>query len=290
MQDHGYTRAMTGLGTLPSTTSVMPESGWAHLEAELDMWRSAGRTADFWWRDDDAVAWTPALERLLARAEEAPIGLAVIPGEAQAELAKSLAGHHRVTVLQHGWRHVNHAGPHGKKSELGSTRPLRQRLDELAAGREVLSRLFGDRALPILVPPWNRIGHDLVPHLPDLGFRGLSMGTPAALEGRQRMPMTGQQDRASAPMVPGLRQVHVHVDLIDWHGSRGFIGEGEALTSILRHLGDRRLHSVDAPIGILTHHLVQDAATDDFLSRFLGAVRQHRAARLVPIPELFPIS
>ena len=287
MQDHGYTPAMIGLGTLPSTTSALPESGWADLEAELDIWHSTGRTATFWWRDDDAVTSTPALQRLLALAEDVPIGLAVIPGEARPELARSLEGHDRVAVLQHGWRHTNHAGSDAKKSELGSTRPLRQRLDELTAGRDRLSSLFGDRALPILVPPWNRIGDDLIPELPALGLRGLSMGSIPPLGRREKLPIIGPLNRAETASVPGLRQVHVHVDLTDWHGTRGFVGEGNALSLMLRHLGDRRRHGIKGPIGILTHHLVQDAATDDFLRQLLGTLQRHRAARLAPIPELF---
>lgn len=290
MQVRGYTPAMTGLATHPPMTSTGVDSGWAALETELDLWQSAGRTADFWWRDDDAVDWTPALERLLGLAEEVPIGLAVIPGEAQAELANPLAAYDRVAVLQHGWRHTNHSGTGEKKSELGGTRPLRQRLNELAAGRERLSRLFGDRALPILVPPWNRIGEDLIPHLPALGFRGLSMGTIPPLGRRAERPTIGHRSRAEAREVPGLRQAHVHVDLIDWRGSRGFIGEDEALTSMRRHLRDRRLHGVQGPIGILTHHLVQDAATDRFLGRLVGVLRRHRAARLPPVHELFSAS
>jgi len=84
MQDHGYTPAMTGLGTHASTTSVGTDSGWGALEAELDIWQSAGRSASFWWRDDDAIAATPELDRLLALAQDAPIGLAVIPAQAPA--------------------------------------------------------------------------------------------------------------------------------------------------------------------------------------------------------------
>ncbi len=286
MQDHGYTPAMIGARTLPLTTSALPESGWADLETELDIWHSAGRTASFWWRDDDAVTSTPALQRLLGLVEDVPIGLAVIPGEARPELVRLLEAHDRVAVLQHGWRHTNHAGRDEKKSELGRTRPLRERLDELASGRDRLSSLFGDRALPILVPPWNRIGEDLIRELPALGFRGLSMGSIPPLGRREKLPIIGLLNRAETLSVPGLRQVHVHVDLIDWRGTRGFIGEGNALSLVLRHLGDRRRHGIKGPIGILTHHLVQDAETDDFLRQLFGALRRHRAARLAPIPEL----
>jgi len=38
---------------------------WRDLNRELDAWREKEMPATFWWRDDDATHWTPALERLL---------------------------------------------------------------------------------------------------------------------------------------------------------------------------------------------------------------------------------
>ena len=43
---------------------------WDDLAEELDSWHGSGRCAAFWWRDDDAVRVTPALERLLALSKE----------------------------------------------------------------------------------------------------------------------------------------------------------------------------------------------------------------------------
>lgn len=264
---------MTGLGTHPSMTSAAIESGWASLEAELDIWQSAGRIASFWWRDDDAVAATPALDRLLVLARDVPIALAVIPGCcAGDELAGRLGSFANATVLQHGWRHTNYAPAGERKSELGTHRPLSERLDELRRGRERLASLFGSRALGVLVPPWNRIASDLVPRLPEIGIGGLSTdgARPAAA-------------------VAGVRRVNVHVDLVDWHGGRGFVGEVTALGLVLRHLRGRFLGSVDPeePTGILTHHLVQDAAAARFLRQLLAILGRHPAARFVPIAELF---
>jgi hypothetical protein len=269
-------RLMTGLGTLPSISSAVPESGWADLEAELDIWQSAGRIADFWWRDDDAVAATPALDRLLALADDVPIALAVIPGQAEVGLATRLATTPNVAVLQHGWRHVNHAPAGERKSELGAHRSLRERLDELRLGRKRLASLFGSRALGVLVPPWNRIGPDLPPGLPAIGIDALSVSGA----------------RLGATAATGVRQVNVHVDVIDWHGGRGFVGEARALGLVLRHLRGRYVGSLDPqePTGILTHHLVQDAASERFLRRLIDLLRQHRAARLVPVTEVFPAS
>lgn len=272
MQNHGYTPGMIRLEPHPLTTSA-GDSGWAALEAELDIWQAAGRPASFWWRDDDAIAATPALDRLLALAGDTPIALAVIPGHAEAGLVERLACVPGATVLQHGWRHTNHAPAGERKSELGAHRPLSQRLDELRLGRERLRSLFGPRALGVLVPPWNRIGPDLVARLPEVGIGGLS--TAGA--------------RQSAAPAAGLRAVNVHADLVNWHGSRGFVGETTALGLVLRHLRSRFLASVDAqePTGILTHHLVQDAPTERFLRRFVATVRRHPSARFVPIAELF---
>jgi len=274
MRDHGYTAVMTALRTHSSTPAV--NSGWAALDAELDIWQSAGRTASFWWRDDDAVADTPALNRFLDLAEGMPIALAVIPRECESGLADRLKDLPSVTVLQHGWQHTNHAPAGERKCEFGAHRPMSERLHELRLGRERLQSLFGAGALGVLVPPWNRIAPDLPARLPEIGITGLSV----------------KGARLVAAPSSGLRTVNVHADLVDWRGSRGFIGETTALDLVLRHLRSRFFGTADTeePTGILTHHLVQDAATERFLRRLVATVRQHTAACFVPIPSLFPIS
>lgn len=246
-----------------------PLATWNELDAELDRWAVAGRAATFWWRDDDAVTATAALERLLHLADGTPVALAVIPAEARAPLAAL----ETITVIQHGWRHANHAPPGDKKAELGPHRPAAERLAELGAGRERLAAQFGALALPVLAPPWNRIAADLVPLLPAIGIRGLSTIGP----------------RPTAEPAPGLRVANIHVDLVDWAGGHGFIGAPPALGAIVGHLAARRLGRVDGeePTGLLTHHLVQDAATDDFLRRFVAVVRRHPAARWAAASEIF---
>jgi hypothetical protein len=249
---------------------------WTDLAAELDRWTAAGRPASFWWRDDDATAWTPALERLLTRAGGLPVALAVIPAEAEPLLAERLGDFPAVRVLQHGWRHRNHAPAGEKKAELGGHRPAAARLRELGEGQARLSALFAGRALPVLVPPWNRIAEDLVPRVTEVGIRGLSTVLP----------------RANAQAAPGLAAANVHIDLVDWPSGHGFIGERPALGGILGHLAARRTGRADAdePTGLLTHHLVQDADTDRFLDRFLEVARSHGAVRFPAISEIFPPS
>ena len=119
---------------------------WPDLVAEFDRWQEAGEVATLWWRDDDAVAPTARLDRLLSIASGVPLALAVIPAAAQPELARvarpASADQRRtrhVAVLQHGWRHLNHSGA-GKKSEFPAERASAEVACELAAGRARLTR------------------------------------------------------------------------------------------------------------------------------------------------------
>src|SRR5436305_10697959 len=94
---------------------------WPDLIDELDQWGELGRVARLWWRDDDAVATSAQLDRLLQLAGDAPLDLAVIPALAQSSLATALAERPHIAVLQHGWRHANPALA-GKKSAFPAGR------------------------------------------------------------------------------------------------------------------------------------------------------------------------
>ena len=92
---------------------------WTDLQDELDRWRQCGRCATLWWRDDDAVALSGRLDELLSIAGEIPLALAVIPAQAELALAARLDASPRpaIRVLQHGWRHRDHAAG-GKKANF----------------------------------------------------------------------------------------------------------------------------------------------------------------------------
>lgn len=244
---------------------------WSDLMGELDRWGEAGRVATLWWRDDDAVAATPQLDDLLRLADEVPVALAVIPAFARPGLATALPRTPLVAVLQHGWQHANRAG-HGKKSEYPETRPAAVVGAEVAAGRARLRALFGSRALPVLVPPWNRFADELLPLLPGNGISGLSR----------------LASRCCAPWPPGLVALDVHLDLVAWHGGRGFIGAGAALGGLVGRLQAQRLGAAAAagPIGILTHHLIMDGATATFLDRLIALTGAHPASRWAGAAEL----
>ncbi len=256
-------------------------NAWEALDRELEHWRGAGREATVWWRDDDAVRPGPALDRLLDLSARhcAPLALAVIPAAAEPALHRILAERPEraapVAVLQHGYAHRNHEPQDRKKCELGAALPAAAVLTELAAGRDRLGALFGERALPVLVPPWNRIATGLLPALPSLGFRGLSTYTP----------------RNVARPVPELLQVNCHLDPIRWKPERGFLGESAALGLLCGHLAARREGQWDPsePSGILTHHAVQDEAVWRFIDRLLAMLSAHPAVRLLTSDAVFAI-
>ena len=247
-------------------------TSWQALADEAARWRDAGRTADLWWRDDDAADVDPALDRLLVlqRDTSAPLALAVVPARATAALAQRLAGEPGIDVLQHGYAHLNHATPPDKKIELGLQRPAMIVLGELGTGWMALERLFAAQALPVMVPPWNRIADILVPTLPEIGYRGLSTFGP----------------RKRAQPVRGFLQVNTHIDLIDWKGGGGFVGEDAALAALVEALGRSRRGDGE-PIGLLSHHLAMDGRAWDFLRSVLEATKTTQGLCVRAARELF---
>ncbi len=253
-------------------------TGWAVLTQELDAWAAEGRTATFWWRDDDAAAPVPALDRLLAlaAATDVPLALSVVPADAVRDMARRLSDERRVTLLQHGYAHINRAPPGGRKSEFPPERGIALVKAELRQGRRRLETLFarlGERLLPVLVPPWNRMHVEYLRHLPRLGFTGIS----------------GYLARPAAEPHPGLRMANTHVDVIAWKGSRGFIGTDAALDLLVAHLAHRRTGRVDRdePTGLLTHHLAHDEAAWTFVAECLDRCRSHAAARWLAADDIF---
>jgi len=248
-------------------------AGWPGLAEELERWGEAGWVATLWWRDDDAAAASAELDRLLVVARDVPIALAVIPAAADHGLAARLASAAvPVGVLQHGWCHADHATA-GRKSEFPPERPQPAAAADLLAGRARLTELFGAAALAVLAPPWNRFDDRFLPLLAACGIGAISQAGPR----RRRYPL------------PGVFAVNVHVDLVDWKGGRGFVGEAVALDRLVLHLRGRRLGFFDPaePTGMMTHHRIQDGAAEEFLDRLLALTLAHPAARWLAAGEVF---
>lgn len=245
---------------------------WDSLARECDAWAAAGHPVELWWRDDDAVADTDALRRLLASVT-VPLALAVIPARLEPSLPALLKSHGSVSVLQHGFDHWNRAPAGGKKSEFPATRPWAEVADDLARGRDRLANAFGGQFVPALTPPWNRIHPGHADQLGRLGYRGLT-----TYLARKK------------PAVTGVTLVNTHVDVIDWQGTRGFLGLEATLQLLVQHLAAKRLGRADPaePTGLLTHHLVHDTETWEFLGALRDwcankpVIKWRRAADLFP--------
>jgi hypothetical protein len=245
---------------------------WRELGEEIARWRDGGRTAEFWWRDDDASGPSDPLERLLALAARArvPLALAVVPAGADARLLAGLAP--GVAVLQHGADHRNRAAAGEKKNEFPASEPEASAIARLAAARERLGAMAGPRWVAVLAPPWNRLQPGLVAHLAAAGFRGLSR--------------YGARD---SPTSSGLRKVNTHVDVIEWQGGRGFAGEEAVLRRAIAHLEAKRHGRADAaePTGWLTHHERHDEQAWGFLERLFDFAAATPGVRWCAAAKLF---
>jgi len=243
------------------------------LTRELDLWHDSSRVAQLWWRDDDAVAVTPALDRLLALANAfgIEIGVAIIPALAEDSIADALARHAGAVPLQHGYRHKNHAPPGAPAVECGGARPIEEVIAELEAGAERMHALFGGRFGDLMAAPWNHIDPPVLEKLVASGFRGASAYGPRA-----------------AMRADGLIVANAHVDPMNWR-ERRFAGTEKALSGILGELAARRTGATDRdePLGFLTHHLDHDEALWDFLPRLFDLTTRHEAARWLTIGEAF---
>lgn len=246
------------------------------LARALDAVAEAGGKVRLWWRDDDAVAPTPALDRLLAlaRRHALPVAVAAISARATGALAARLAREPLACVLVHGLAHANHASPAEKKAEFGPHRPLAALLADAAQGLGLARRTFGDRLLPVFVPPWNRISDELAARLATLGFSGLSAA--------------GSSRAGVARAAHGLMIAHTHVDPIDWRGGGGSLPAAEVDRRAAAAVQVRSREGGEIVIGLLTHHLVHDEAVWSLCDVLLGLLLAHPAVARADARELFP--
>ncbi|MEP2533076.1 polysaccharide deacetylase family protein [Shimia sp.] len=228
---------------------------WSALRSELAQWRRDRLALPFWWRDDDAIEPTAALEKLGALSCETgvTVHLAVIPKLASDLLAGQM-GTAFIPVM-HGWTHRNTAPDGAKNAEFGIGRDPGEVKKELTAGIARMQDIFGDAFSRMFVPPWNRLDTDVLPILKSAGFSAVSTYAP-------------RKDKAP---VPGLEMINTHIDPIFWRGTRGLVPPETLVSQIVTLLRDRRLGLADnaEPLGYLTHHLVHDDDIWEFSRQFM---------------------
>lgn len=239
------------------------------MAAELDRLSSALALRDapltLWWRDDDAGAADPRLGRLLSLAERAsiPLALAVIPARLEPGTIDKVAAHPTVTVAQHGWSHANHGAPGERKIELGGKVNDRDLIRSLAFGYDLLTRTFGSRVAPVIVPPWNRFAERLEVPLENLGFRavsGLASGAPR----RGLLP-----------------RIDVHLDAMQWRPAARWLGLGDIVGRLCRLLA-----AGASTIGLMTHHLRMNENDFEELQALLRFLAERPEVRIVGLGDL----
>ena len=245
---------------------------WQPLRDELKLWCRTGLVLPFWWRDDDAIAPSQALEQLtgLAKSSGVPVHLAVIPRDATEALADFVRQTDKLIPVIHGWAHENHAPPGLKKAEFGATRDIDASVSDLNQSLTRLKSLFQDHLAPMFVPPWNRIDPALMIPLAEAGYSAVSTCLP----------------RRDPDAAPGLAQINTHLDPIYWRGTRGLVDPSDLVAMATALLKDRRLAVTDnsEPFGYLTHHLVHNDDIWEFSRQFLheiceGPIRLYRHDR-----------
>ncbi|WP_299152402.1 polysaccharide deacetylase family protein [uncultured Tateyamaria sp.] len=231
---------------------------WSPLRTALKACRRDALNIPIWWRDDDAIAHTAALDQLgtLSNRLELPVHLAVIPAHANPSVVGAVADFGMVPVV-HGWAHVDHSAPGEKKNEFMTMRA--GATEDTGTALNVMTHLFGNRLRPMFVPPWNRINDQVTTGLARQGYSALSTFGART------------QDRDT----PGLVHINTHIDPIWWKGTRDLLDPDQLIAQTVTHLDARRTGTEDAgePLGLLTHHLVHTPAIWSFTEQFLHEMR-----------------
>lgn len=118
----------------------------------------------------------------------------------------------------------------------------------------------------MLVPPWNRIGAELIPLLGAQGFDVLS------IFGRST---------AHSP----IRLLNTHVDVVNQRGQRGNRPHADLVAELVAEL-KARFSRDDEPVGILTHHLVHGPSEWKFLTRLFQETGKHPGAAWMSARDL----
>ena len=238
------------------------------VERALDKAKSPVR---FWWRDDDAGAVSPALERLLRLSHDhrAPVSLAVIPMRVEPLLIEIMSGHRDVDVLVHGYAHRNHAADGQPKCEFPHSRPLEEIRNELSGALSRLREAFPQNAIPVFVPPWNRLPPELAPILKECGYVGFSTASTLA--------------PASVARADGLRQSDGHFSVVAWK-SGPQLADVEPLE---KRLAKQIRAGSKGPFCIVTHHRDHNEDVWKYCEQLWTLLGNHRNAEIVPAREIF---
>jgi hypothetical protein len=225
----------------------------------------------FFFRADDIGAGGRAFHALceLFRYHQTPLAMAVVPAWlttdrtsqlfSTAPLEEPLWGWH-----QHGWRHVNLQRT-GGKSEFGEERPIEKQWRDIYQGLKKMTKIFGERFIPVFTPPWNRLPTATLRILQELNFKAVSM--------------TGLLPRIFKPGA-GFKNLRIQLDL---HTRKAKDGRADFL-DLLDELST--FMTKKGPVGIMLHHHRMTPFAFQFLGELLHLLRHKVQARCLGFEEL----
>jgi hypothetical protein len=229
---------------------------WRLVDAELAAWRRAGKTVNFWWRDDDARGPSAALDRLLSvgRRFDVPLALAVIPDRDLAALAGRLAGEGLVSPIQHGCDHIDRAGPGEPSCEFRAEAAPAEIAIAISDAWGRLSAAMN--ATPLYAPPWNLAPQNVVQALATTPLTHVSL--------------------YGGDTAGPIARLNAHIDVMRWRPAR-FRGAAAVWLRLRKLLMARRRQGSWAdPIGLLTHHRNLDEPAWAFLEEFFTRAASRR--------------
>lgn len=226
---------------------------WSPLQKALARCRETQTQVPIWWRDDDAIEPTSALDHLTQLSEKTgvPIYLACIPQKTQPALSQYVRDRSALIPCVHGWSHENSAPADQKKSEFGVE--SRDGHEALNLALQRMKALFADDLFAFFVPPWNRMHFTFQHSLASLDYAGFS--TFGARSGTALLP-----------------QINTHIDPIFWRGHRGLVEPEQLISQTAKLLNARCDGEQDPsePLGYLTHHLVHTPEVWEFSANFIS--------------------
>lgn len=193
---------------------------------------------DIWFRDDDICDMNHNLQKLLDYFERLniPLLLAAIPQNINQNLCEQLNSS-GILVGQHGYSHINYNNFSPLKSELCSCRNISTVISELSLGKAKLKKVFGEKFVNVLIPPYFEMDEDVAEAVEILGYDIYSMWWKNNL-------------RPS-----GILELNCQIDFINWERPSVYCGDYFIQRQLYRELSileskQTTYHS----IGIVLHH------------------------------------
>ena len=166
------------------------------INTEID----SNNSIRFWWRDDDVFDDTQELNKLLNFSTEnnLPAYLSVIPKNLSDGAIAKIKEHRNISVMQHGYSHINYANIGEPLNEFGNHRSLDTQFNKIQLGFDKLRISFGEQFIPVFVPPWHHISESVLEQLYTVGIKEISL--------------IGDGDKN----YPNLINKNVDIDIFSW--------------------------------------------------------------------------